>query len=218
MSIQNLENNIVNINPNNLRLDLARFYDNEIANGQLCWQYVKGGFISTSGTAYQNLLDPNDLCWRSTLRGRLKICIRARVNQGNASNAQWRFRLLVGAQPGQGVTTAAYGSSADPVQDEGVFYAKTGGVAPLTNLYSELVWEINYSYAPTPNSPMAGDTIVGWTTTGAMASGASLAPAVISGTYFESAVNLNITGLEVRSTDQGSLNLFEYSIYALGPS
>ena len=53
MSIQNLQNNRVKINPLNLKVDPTTVIEADaIANGQLSWQFVKKGFLSVPDENY----------------------------------------------------------------------------------------------------------------------------------------------------------------------
>lgn len=216
MSIENLANNVVEINPLNLKLNLNKFSGRALSNGQLTWQLVKTGIADPPDTNYFTLLDPDtDLCQRANWRGRLMIIMRVRGNASSPNDADWRFRFLTGVSPGVPLTGNNYSNSCGPTVDEGIFYCRTGGAAPANDVWSMITWYINYN--PSPGTDDIDDeTVVCWKYDGAMLDGGGLTDLGYSG-YYEDINDEDITGIQIRTTDQGSLDLFEYSIYAMGP-
>ena len=215
MSIQNLVNGRVNINPLNLKIDLLRFETSKLANGQLSWQFVKRGAIGAEDESYITLVDPlTDDCWSSYNRGRLRIEMLVRT-ENDGTPANWEFRFLVGVE-GTPIVTGYQNTYVGAGTTEALLIGKEGVVAPGAVQYALWIWDIDYN--PSADEANQANTYAIWSAYGAMWDGAAaVIDTATSGSYINIGNFQDITGIQIATTDQGALQYLEYSIFALGP-
>ena len=105
MSNANLETDIININPYNLRIDTSKFKQTQTTgtgpnygNGQLTFSFVKQGYIDFSADNADNVWHPvvvsNDNCWGNNGNGILKVVIKARMKASAVTPAYVNLQFL----------------------------------------------------------------------------------------------------------------------------
>lgn len=103
MSNANLERDIININPYNLKIDTGKFKQTTLdgngpnyGNGQLTWTFVKqGSVIFQQDNTYTKVLVSDDNCWGIDGNGIVKVHFKIRMLE-NASGAEIRCQFLSG--------------------------------------------------------------------------------------------------------------------------